>query len=91
MVRQLEKSTAFPCPIMLAATFNPALAYDYARSIGEECRAGGVEVLLGPGLNIYRNSRSSRDFEYFGKNAFLTSRITRTTCRGCRVPARPPA
>lgn len=82
MVRQLEKSTAFPCPIMLAATFNPALAYDYARSIGEECRAGGVEVLLGPGLNIYRNSQCGRNFEYFGEDPFLTSRITENYVQG---------
>lgn len=82
MVRQLEKSTAFSCPIMLAATFNPALAYDYARSIGEECRAGGVEVLLGPGLNIYRNSQCGRNFEYFGEDPFLTSRITENYVQG---------
>lgn len=69
MVRQLEKSTAFPCPIMLAATFNPALAYDYARSIGEECRAGGVEVLLGPGLNIYRNSAVRPQFRVFRRGS----------------------
>ena len=82
MVRQLEQTTAFPCPIMLAATFNPALAYDYARSIGEECRAGGVEVLLGPGLNIYRNSQCGRNFEYFGEDPFLTSRITENYVQG---------
>lgn len=51
MVRQLERSTAFPCPISLAATFNPSLAYRYAEAVGEECRAGGIEVLLGPGMN----------------------------------------
>jgi beta-glucosidase len=45
----LEKSTAFPCMIQLAATFNPGLAREYALSIGEECRAGGVHILLGPG------------------------------------------
>lgn len=82
MVRQLEKSTAFPCPIMLAATFNPALAYEYARSIGEECRAGGVEILLGPGLNIYRNSQCGRNFEYFGEDPLLTSRIAANYVQG---------
>lgn len=52
MVRQLERSTAFPCPIMLASSFDPGLAFRYAEAVGEECRAGGIEVLLGPGLNI---------------------------------------
>lgn len=72
MVRQLERSTAFPAPILLAATFDPELAYRYARAIGEECRAGGVEVLLGPGLNIYRNAQCGRNFEYFGEDPLLT-------------------
>ena len=49
MVRQLERSTAFPCPIMLASSFDPELAFRYAEAVGEECRAGGIEVLLGPG------------------------------------------
>jgi len=73
--QQLEKSTAFPAPIGLAATWNPALAYDYAHSIGEECRAGGVAVLLGPGMNIYRQSQCGRNFEYFGEDPFLVSRM----------------
>lgn len=73
--QQLEKSTAFPAPIGLAATWNPALAYDYAHSIGEECRAGGVAVLLGPGMNIYRQAQCGRNFEYFGEDPFLVSRM----------------
>lgn len=72
---QLEKSTAFPSPIGLAATWNPGLAYRYAHSIGEECRAGGIAVLLGPGMNIYRISQNGRNFEYFGEDPFLVSRM----------------
>lgn len=82
MVRQLEKSTAFPCPIMLSATFNPELAYDYARAIGEECRAGGIEVLLGPGINIYRNAQCGRNFEYFGEDPWLVSRFAENYVKG---------
>ena len=72
---QLKKSTAFPCPICLAATWNTQLAHDYAQSIGEECRAGGIAVLLGPGMNIYRVSQCGRNFEYFGEDPFLASRM----------------
>lgn len=75
MVKQLEKSVAFPAPIMLAATFNPDLSYDYAKAIGEECRAGGVEFLLGPGFNIYRTAQCGRNFEYFGEDPYLVSRM----------------
>jgi len=71
----LEKSVAFPCPISLASTWNPALAQAYAKSIGEECRAGGIAVLLGPGMNIYRISQCGRNFEYFGEDPFLAARM----------------
>lgn len=72
---QLKKSTAFPAPILLASTWNPDLAREYARSVGEQCRAGGVAVLLGPGVNMYRNSQCGRNFEYFGEDPYLASRM----------------
>jgi beta-glucosidase len=79
---QLERSTAFPCPILLAATWDPELAYYYAQSIGEECRAGGIGVLLGPGLNCYRISQYGRNFEYFGEDPYLRSRLVEQYVRG---------
>ena len=72
---QMEKTTAFPCPIALSSTWNPILANNYARSVGEECRAGGIEVLLGPGMNIYRISQNGRNFEYFGEDPYLAARM----------------
>ena len=71
----LEKSVAYPAPIMLASTWNTNLSYKYAESIGEEARAGGITVLLGPGFNIYRISQYGRNFEYFGEDPFLVSRM----------------
>jgi len=72
---RIGKSTAFPCPVALAATWNPNLAYQYARSIGEECRAAGIHILLGPGVNIYRISQNGRNFEYFGEDPYLGARM----------------
>ena len=72
---QLEKSVAFPSPIALTSTWNKDLAGNYAKSIGEECRAGEIAVLLGPGMNIYRISQNGRNFEYFGEDPFLTARM----------------
>jgi beta-glucosidase len=71
---QLEKSTAFPSPILMAATWNPSLTQKIAKSVGEECRAGGIAVLLAPGMNIYRISQNGRNFEYFGEDPYLASR-----------------
>ncbi len=82
VVRQLDSSTAFPSPIMLASTFSGELAYEYAKAIGEECRAGGIEVLLGPGLNIYRQSQCARNFEYFGEDPFLVSQMVSNYVKG---------
>ncbi len=72
---QLEKSVAFPAAIGLTASWNRKLAYDYARSVGEECRAGGIAVLLGPGMNIYRSSQTGRNFEYFGEDPYLAASL----------------
>jgi len=73
--KKLRKSVAFPSPICLSSTWNPELAYKYAKSIGEECRAGGIAVLLGPGMNIYRISQNGRNFEYFGEDPYLAARM----------------
>lgn len=72
LVKQLERSTAFPATVTVAATFNPSLAYDYAKAIGEECRAGGIEILLGPGANITKNPQCGRNYEYLGEDPYLS-------------------
>lgn len=72
---KLEVSTSFPAPIALTSTWNTELAYAYAQSVGEECRAGDIVVLLGPGVNMYRNSQNGRNFEYFGEDPFLAARL----------------
>lgn len=79
---QPEKSTAFPCPLLLAATWNPELAYSYARSVGEECRQDGIGFLLGPGMNSYRHSQCGRNFEYFGEDPYLRARMIERYVRG---------
>lgn len=71
----LEKSVAFPAPIALTSTWNTNLARAYAKSIGEECKAGGIAVLLGPGMNMYRISQNGRNFEYFAEDPFLAARM----------------
>ncbi|HEY5328583.1 MAG TPA: glycoside hydrolase family 3 C-terminal domain-containing protein [Acidobacteriaceae bacterium] len=72
---KVGKTTAFPSGQALAATWDPGLAYRYAQSISEESQAYGINVILGPGLNMYRNSEGGRNFEYFGEDPYLTSQI----------------
>lgn len=78
----MEKSTAFPAPIALASTWNKKLSHEYAHAVGEECRAGGIAVLLGPGMNIYRQSQCGRNFEYFGEDPFLAARMIENYVQG---------
>jgi beta-glucosidase len=78
----IEKSTAFPSGLALAATWDRTLAYQYARSIAEEDRYWGVNVLLGPDLNMYRNSEGGRDFETFGEDPYLASEIAVSYVKG---------
>lgn len=75
-------STAYPCTLMLAATWNPDLAYRYGTSLGDDCRARGVNVLLGPAVNIYRAAMCGRNFEYMGEDPWLASRTAVGYIRG---------
>lgn len=68
------KSTAYPSSVMLAATWNEDLAYQYGKSLGSDCRARGVHILLGPAVNIYRAPFCGRNFEYMGEDPHLASR-----------------
>ena len=67
--------TAFPALTCLAATFNPDLSKQYGLSLGEEARYRKKDVLLGPGVNIYRTPLNGRNFEYFGEDPFLASEM----------------
>ncbi len=71
----VKTSVAFPAPLLLASTWNRDLAEAYAKSIGEECAANGIGVLLAPGFNLYRLSQCGRNFEYFGEDPYLISRM----------------
>ncbi len=68
-----DSCTAFPALTCLAATWNPGLALEYGRAIGEEARYRRKDVLLGPGVNIMRTPLCGRSFEYMGEDPFLTS------------------
>src|SRR5574344_632297 len=68
-----DNSTAYPCAVMLAATWNDKLAHDYGYAMGRDCRARNVNIILGPAVNIYRSPLNGRNFEYMGEDPFLTS------------------
>lgn len=80
-VRNYGPSTVFG-GIGLAATWDPALAEQIGKIIGEDARARGVHFMLGPGVNIYRAPMNGRNFEYFGEDPFLASRTAVAYIKG---------
>jgi len=74
-VRNFGPATAMPAGIGLAATWDVDLARRVGEQIGRDGRAKGVNFLLGPGVNIYRAPVNGRNFEYFGEDPYLASRI----------------
>ncbi len=70
-----DSCTAFPALTCLAASWNPLLAAKYGYAIGEEARYREKDVLLGPGVNIYRTPLNGRNFEYMGEDPYLASEL----------------
>ena len=66
------KSTLYPSGILSASTWNRELLYKLGQGLGQDAKARGVNILLGPGVNIYRAPLCGRNFEYFGEDPYLT-------------------
>lgn len=70
-----DSCTAFPALTCLAATWDKNMSALYGKSIGEEARYRNKNVLLGPGVNIYRSPLNGRNFEYMGEDPYLSSQM----------------
>jgi beta-glucosidase len=70
-----DSCTAFPALTCLAASWDPSLSYLYGNAVGEEARYRRKDVLLGPGVNIYRSPLNGRNFEYLGEDPYLASKM----------------
>lgn len=70
-----DSCVAFPALTCLAATWNEDMSALYGKSIGEEARYREKDVLLGPGVNIYRTPLNGRNFEYMGEDPYLASKM----------------
>lgn len=77
-----DSCVAFPALTCLAATWNPDMALLYGHSIGEEALYRGKDVILGPGINIYRTPLNGRNFEYMGEDPCLASRMVVSYVKG---------
>ena len=74
--------TALPCNLAIAASWDPDLAYAGGRMIGNEARQSGFNVMLAGGINLAREPRNGRNFEYGGEDPLLAANIVAAQIRG---------
>ena len=90
---RLNTSTAaYPSGTLLASSWDVDLAYTYGLAIGEESREFNIDMWLAPGMNIHRDPRCGRNFEYYSEDPFMSGKITANIVKGtqtCQVAATP--
>ena len=75
-------ATALPSGLALAATFDPRIAYTGGATIGSEARTKGFNVMLAGGVNLTREPRGGRNFEYAGEDALLAGIMVGQSVKG---------
>lgn len=75
-------STCFPTASLMACSWDETLGRRIGEALGKEAAALGVDVLLGPGLNIKRDPRCGRNFEYFSEDPLLAGKMAAAYVRG---------
>ena len=81
-LRIKRQALLVPCGTAQACTFDDALIEELYTHVGREMTHHGVDVLLGPGMNLHRNPLCGRNFEYFSEDPLLTGRMAAAVVRG---------
>ena len=75
-------ATCFPTAATIANSWDPALGEEIGKALGEEAAVQGVDIVLGPGLNIKRSPLCGRNFEYFSEDPVLAGKMAAGYSRG---------
>lgn len=81
-------ATCFPTAATVANSWDPDLGEEIGKALGEEAKAQGVHVVLGPGLNIKRSPLCGRNFEYFSEDPYLAGKMAAGYIRGIQSQGR---
>ena len=77
-----DTATALPASLALGASFNPALARTSGEMLGREARSRGFNVLLAGGINLARDPRNGRNFEYLSEDPLLSAALVAESING---------
>ena len=81
-INESVPAVCFPTAVLSACSFDTELLSKIGQAIGEEARANGVSLVLGPGLNIKRDPRCGRNFEYFSEDPYLSGKLAAAYVKG---------
>ncbi|KAL6404129.1 hypothetical protein AUP68_13511 [Ilyonectria robusta] len=77
-----DTTVCFPSTSCFGATFNPELSYRLGQALGSQAREKDIATIMGPGVNLHRDPRCGRNFEYFSEDPYLTGRLSGAMING---------
>lgn len=81
-LKNTYEATCYPSGSALACSWSPALAREIGAAVAVECRARGIGLLLGPGMNIRRHPLTARNFEYYSEDPCLSGEMAAGMIKG---------